>query len=148
MSRTSLALLGAALLSGCGRKSESPPAETPEYRAWKMSHTAIPAAGFAPTVQGRIQVLAAEARSKGPEDFCEIYLNGSKLYRCRMGRQPDGSWPVCEVVAVFREGPNWVDVWDSTSNRNLREKIDTREGTRVVFSATEDGYAKSQSKPE
>ncbi len=143
-----LALLAAAALpAGCGREAP-PPAETPEFRAWKMSHTAMPAAAFAPTLAGEIQVLPAEERSRGPEDFCEIYLNGSRLHRSRMARLPDGTWPECRLNVAFRHGPNRVDVWDSTSNRNHRFTIDTRLGTRVLYSPTAEGYGMEQSRSD
>jgi hypothetical protein len=137
--------------SACGRNEPSAPAaagETPEYREWRGRQMPLPVANFAATVKGRVTVLPPESRSRGADDFCEITLNGAPLHRFRVGKMPDGRFPRCEVEATFNAGPNWLDLWDSTSRRGCRRQIDTREGTDFTFVPTADGYDLRQSKTE
>ena len=143
------ALLMMALLA-CGCESETPPtAETPEYGSWRRKRIPIPAAHFAPKVSGSIEVIPAENRVKNPEDFCEIFVNGYLLRRFRMAKLPDGTWPVCIMDNVsLRTGADFIDLWDSSSNRSYRHTIDTRQGTVFVFTPTEDGYELTWSLPE
>lgn len=146
------ALLGGLLLaSGCGRKAP-PPAEedTPQYREWKGSQILrqVPSAGGAPGVQGRLRILPPESRIRRPGDFCEVYLNGEILLRFRLGKLPDGRLPEWEGPLRLRTGPNWIDLWDSTTNRNYRHSFDTREGTDLLFAPTPEGYEWRQEKAE
>ncbi len=142
------ALLGAA---GCGEKEPPRAAEgTPEYRAWRGAQFVrqFAAAAGAPTVAARLEVLAPAERSPGPGDFCELYLNGEMLLRFRTARLPDGAWPRWESEVRPRAGPNCLDLWDSTTNRNYRRQVDLREGTDLVFAPTADGYEIRQSRRE
>jgi len=140
-----IALWGAALLAlcGCGRKEPpAAPAETPEYRAWKGGQflRQMAAAGPAPTVSSRVEILPPSERARGPGDFCELYLNGEPLHRFPTARLPDGSWPRWEAELPLRAGPNWLDLWDSTTNRNYRHQVDTRQADDFVLAPTADGY--------
>jgi hypothetical protein len=136
------------LLAACGRKPEAPRGETEEWRAWRQTQIAIPAAGFAPAIQGRLVVQPPTARAKHPDDFCEVFLNGTKLNRFRVGPMAGGAWPQCEMAVTLREGPNWIDLWDSTSNRKCREMVDTRSGADLTFAPTAEGYVLQQSRRE
>lgn len=137
-------------LAACGGGDPGPPAvETAEYRAWKGKQISIPAAGFAPEVRGSIEVIPSEGRVTHPDAFCEIYLNGNPLHRFRVAKLPDGTWPTCVVDPVMlRTGPDWIDLWDSSTNRNYRHQVDTRQGTVFVFTPTGDGYGLEQSARE
>ena len=145
------AVLLLAALAGCGGGEPPPPAgaETDAFTAWRARRREIPSAGFAETVRGSIEVLPPPAeRIRRPDDFCEIWLNGSRLHRLRLAPLADGSLPSCRLDVVLRTGPNWVDFWDSTSNRGRREQIDTREGTSLSFSPSSEGYDFAQEKTE
>jgi hypothetical protein len=135
-------------LAACGGEPPPPTAETPEYEEWAQRRREIPSAGFAETVRGSIDVLPPDRRVKRADDFCEIWVNGKKLHRLRLSKLPDGAYPSCSLAYEFRVGPNWLDFWDSTSNRGWRESIDTREGTRFSFTPSEGGYAFAQAKDE
>ncbi len=136
--------------AGCGKKAPAGASvpETPEYREWRTGRIEVPVAGFAPEVRGRIVILPPGERSTHPEDFCELFVNGRKLYRLRVARRPDGEWPTAEIPATFRTGPNWIDLWDSSSNTALRRQVDTRQGTDFELRPTEGGYELHQSRQE
>lgn len=148
------ALLAALLplLAACG--SDEPPREwwdTGSYRVWKGDQLLrqMPAAKFAPEIGGRIDVLPPEARSKHEDDFCEIFVNGYLLTKFRVGKMADGRFPVCGTDVQFLTGPNWIDLWDTSSNKNYRHQIDTREGTLFTFRPSADGtYELEQLKKE
>jgi len=143
--------LGFLLAAGCGKKPPPPPAEdTPQYREWKGGQILrqFPAAAGAPAVPGRLRVLSPEGRAPRPGDFCEVYLNGEALLRFRTGKLPDGHWPQWDGEVRLRAGPNWVDLWDSTGNRNHRHQVDTRQGTDLLFTPTAEGYDFRQEKTE
>jgi hypothetical protein len=139
--------LGVTFL-GCGKKEADPASlETPEYWKWRQTQLPIPVANFAPVVPGKIVVLPPENRSRSAEDFCEIFFQGSRLHRAPMGKMPSGQWPRLEISVTFLTGPaNWIDLWDSSSNRNYRFQVDTREGTQITLSATGEGYEIEQAK--
>ncbi len=134
------------MLLGCGKKPEAPRGETEEWRAWRQTQVVLPAAGFAPTLQGRLVVLPPSARATRQEDWCEVFLNGTLLNRFRVGPMPGGAWPRGEMEMTLRAGPNRIDLWDSTSNRHCRATIDTREGTEIRFEPTAEGYELRQTK--
>ena len=140
--------LGVLLILGCGKKPEGTRGETEEWKLWRQTQFAIPVAGFAPTLQARLTILPPDARSTHPDDFCEVFLNGTKLNRFRVGKMPSGAWPRGEMEITLRAGPNWLDLWDSSSNRKCREMVDTRNGLEFTFAPTPDGYALQQVRRE
>ena len=81
MTKVAVVLFLTALL-GCG-KSDPPrdPIETEQYRSWRGGQVLrrLPAANFAPTTPGRVEIFSPEARSKTPGDFCELYVNGERV---------------------------------------------------------------------
>jgi hypothetical protein len=137
------------LAAGCG---DEPPkgeaAETGDWRNWRAGHLPITAAGFAETVQARVSLLPPESRSRRPDDFCELFLNGSWSGRWRVGKLADGKWPVIDFALTLRAGPNWLDLWDSSSGRACKEQIDTRQGLDFTFRPTPQGYELLQEKRE
>ena len=134
-----MALLATAA-GGC-ESEKKPTAETPEYGTWRRSRISIPAAHYAPKVSASLEVFPARDRVKNPEDFCEIFINGDLIRRFRTAKLPDGSWPVGLLDKItLRTGANWIDMWDSSSNKHYRHTIDTRQGTIFVFTPTDNGY--------
>src|SRR5204863_6541642 len=95
MTKVAVVLFLTALL-GCG-KSDPPrdPLETEQYRSWRGGQVLrrLPAANFAPTTPGRVEIFPPEARSKTPGDFCELYVNGERVGRFHTGKLPDGTVP-------------------------------------------------------
>src|SRR5262249_50902494 len=95
MRKVHAALFLAALL-GCG-KADPPadPLETEQYRAWKGGQVMrrLPAANFAATTPGRVEIFPPESRTQTPGDFCELYVNGERVGRFNTGKLPDGSFP-------------------------------------------------------
>jgi hypothetical protein len=146
--RPLILLLPALAAAGCGKKPDAPRGETAEWRAWRQTQVQIPAAGFAPTLQARLAVQPPASRSTHPDDWCEVFLNGTLLNRFRVGKMADGNWPRCEMEITLRTGPNWLDLWDSTSNRKCRQMVDTREGLEITFVPTADGYSVQQVRRE
>ena len=146
------AVCSAALLAlaACGGDPPPPPgAETGAYRMWAGRRTEIPSGGLAETIRGSLQILPPPAdRIKRPDDFWEVWLNGKRLHRLKLAPLPDGSFPSFEIALDLRTGPNWIDLWDSTTNRGERETIDTRQGTELLFSPTDEGYGFTQTKRE
>lgn len=136
------------VLAACGKKPEGPRGETPEWQQWRQTQFDIPVAGFAPTLPGRLVVLPPDSRSQHSDDWCEIFLNGTKLHRFQVGKMASGGWPRCEMDITLRSGPNWIDLWDSTSNRKCREMVDTRNGVDLTFVPTPEGYSLQQTKRE
>ena len=134
-------------LAACGG-DQAPTAETPQYEEWAQRRREIPSAGFAETVRGTIEILGPEDRAGRPDDFCELWVNGKKLHRLRVAPLADGTSPSVTLNVQFRVGPNWLDFWDSTSNKGRREAVDTREGTTFAFTPSDDGYEFSQTKDE
>jgi hypothetical protein len=124
--------------------------ETPEFRAWKGSQILrqYPAANFAEVVSGTLTIHAPELRSRNPDDFCELYLNGEFVQRFRVGKMPNGRWPQLAVNLTLLAGADWLDLWDSSSNQNYRTQIDTRQGTDFVFTPSESGYTLTWTKRE
>ncbi len=136
-------------LAACGAEAPPPGAETGAYQVWRTRLTEVPSAGFAETVRGDLQILPPPVeRVKRPDDFCELWLNGRRLHRLRLAAAPDGALPAFDFKIELRAGPNWLDFWDSTSNRGRRDSIDTREGTELLFSPAELGYDFTQTKKE
>ncbi len=134
-------------LAGCGGEAPAT-AETPQYDEWAERRREIPSAGFAATVRGTIEILPPGDRAARPDDFCELWLNGKKLHRLRVAKLADGTWPSITLNVDLRVGPNWLDFWDSTSNKGRREAVDTREGTAFTFSPSDGGYDFAQVKDE
>jgi hypothetical protein len=139
----SAALSALLLLAACGEKKPAlPPGETPEYRAWKGGQlpVGLPSAGFAATVQASIEIRAPQERSRSPHDFVELYVNYAPARRASIARMPDGRWPSIPLALTPNAGAIWLDLWDSSSNRNYKFQKDTREGTDFEFRPTPDGY--------
>jgi hypothetical protein len=137
------ATLALAALVGCGKSDPAgDPLETEAYRQWKGSQfmRRLPAANFATTTPGRVEILAPQDRSKNRGDFCEVYVNGEKVGRFNTARLPDGSWPSNAFEFTFLTGPNTFDLWDTTTNRYYRESVDTRQCVHFQCVATADGY--------
>jgi len=132
------------LLGACGKDGPktATAAETPEYRAWKGSQALrnLPAANSAETIAVTVIVHFPQSRSRSPEDFIELYVNGQMAQRVR--GKPAGTGPVVPttVFLTILQGPGWLDVWDSTTNANYRFTIDTRQGKDYVFTPTATGY--------
>jgi hypothetical protein len=141
--RTFAALLLATALAGCG-KSDPPgdPMETEQYRQWKGGQLLrrLPAANFATTTAGKVEIFPPESRTKTPADFCELYVNGERVGRFNTGRLPDGTFPKNAFEFTFLTGPNTFDLWDSTSNRYYRESVDTRQCVHFQCVPTAEGY--------
>jgi hypothetical protein len=147
--RIAVAVLLAALV-GCGKEPEKDPLETEAYRAWKESQILrrLPMAAGGLRVKGRIDVFPPEQRSKTPQDFCEVYVNGNQVGRYNVAKLPDGSWPRISVDVDFNSGPNTFDVWDSTSNKYYRQQVDTREFVEFTCAPTADGFYEIQGIPK
>jgi hypothetical protein len=145
-SSASFSLAALLALAGCGEKAAT--AETAAYEEWAERRREIPSAGFAATIPATIEILPPEDRVKRPDDFCELWVNGKKLHRLRVAKLPDGGFPAVTLSVQLRVGPNWLDFWDSTSDRGRREAVDTREGTRFSFAPVPDGYGFAQEKDE
>jgi hypothetical protein len=141
------ALLALCLLAGCGKADTGEAVETDDWKRWRAGHVPINAA-FAETVQARIDILPPEGRSKRPDDFCELFVNGTLLPRQRVGKMADGNWPRIELTVTLRTGPNFLDLWDSSSGRNCKEQVDTREGLSLTFQPTPQGYELVQRRTE
>lgn len=143
-----LALLLLAL--GCGKPAPPKPddPETASWRFWKSKQISIPAANFAPEVTGKVRILPPQGRSRRSDDFCDFTVNGSFVNRYRVGKLANGTWPVIAATVTLRTGPNWLDLWDSSSDRNCRQQIDTREGLDFVFRPTAQGYELVQERKE
>lgn len=132
----------ALILCSCGKKPDPDPLDTVQYNDWKMGQVLrrLPAANFATTCTGRVEILAPDTRSKNPNDFCEIFVNGERVGKFKTAKQPDGSWPSNVFDVTFLTGPNTFDLWDSSSNRFYRESVDTRQCTKFQCAPTADGY--------
>ena len=103
----------------------------------------------APKVKGRVIILPPKDRSKNPEDFCEISVNGRFFYTCRCAKKPDDTWPAFETDVTLVAGPiNLIHFWDSSSNTDLRKPVDTRFGAELTFRPIEGGYEMEQVKRE
>lgn len=137
-----LQALLATVLAGCGKEPAKDPLDTPEYQSWKGQQILrrLPAANFAPTTPGRVEILSPDQRSRNPQDFCELFVNGERIGKFKTGKLPDGTWPSNAFEVTFLTGPNTFDLWDSTSNRYYRESVDTRQCVRFQCVPTTDGY--------
>ena len=130
-------------LAACG--SDAPedaggPGQAAAYGEWVRKQVPLGVAGGGGTVPARIAVLAPEARRAG--HFCEVAVNGQ---RHRLGLE-DAPWPDLEVK--LRDGPNVLDLYDSTTERSCRRSVDTREGVDFTFQPTADGYDLLQRRTE
>lgn len=129
-------------LAGCG-KADPPgdPMETEAYRQWKGGQVIREyTANYTTSTPGKVEIIPPESRTKTAADFCELYVNGRRVGRFNVGRQPDGSFPRNEFDFAFMTGPNTFDLWDSTSNRYYREQVDTRQCVHFRCVPTDDGY--------
>ena len=148
--RTAVALL--TLLAACGGDPPKAPTKptSPEYEAYtRKAKLQIPIPAAAPKVKGQIIILPPKDRSKNPEDFCEVSVNGRFSYTFRCAKQPDDRWPRCEINVTLVSGPtNWIHLWDSSSNTDLREQVDTRYGAEFTFRPVEGGYEMEQVRRE
>jgi hypothetical protein len=140
--RPAAALLGLFLATGCESKQDpDDDFETPAYRDWKTSQPLRRVTAGAGSESGRIDPFPPESRSKRPDDFLELYVNGHRVGLYRVGRQPDGTWPTHSVALPFQTGPvNTFDLWDTTSGRFVRHAVDTRRSLRFRAVPTADGY--------
>lgn len=140
--RTPALLLLLAFLSGCGKEPPRDPLETPAYSGWKGSQVIrrLPMARGGIEAKGHIEVYPPDQRSKNPQDFCEIYVNGERIGRYNVAKLPDGSWPRVSIDVDFNAGPNTFDVWDSSSDRYYRQQVDTREAVEFICVPTPEGY--------
>ena len=139
------------LSAGCGKKEEaSTGVETEEYRAWKGSQAIrqMAAAGPSGTMTGTVLVNFPQARSKSARDFIELCHNGQVVQHTAFIPKGGGQMGPFGVHLTLRAGTNWLDLWDSTTNKNYRFQINTQEGTDFVFTPTEAGYSFSASKRE
>jgi hypothetical protein len=140
------------LIAGCGRKTGTPATggETEEYQAWKGSQAIrqMAAAGPSESIAGTVRVNFPETRSKSPEDFIELRLNGQVVQRTRFKPAGGGRIGPFGVHVTLRPGVDWLDLWDSTTNRNYRFEVDSRQGTDFVFAPTAAGYDLSWTKRE
>jgi hypothetical protein len=146
------ALVLAVVACGCGKKP-APPApygETPEYREWKGSQLIRrqAASGPADSVPGTVQVRYPQDRSKNREDFVELYLNGQVVQRTRFGPTGGGMTAPFSITITLRPGPNWLDLWDTTTNKYFRFTIDSRQGNDYVLAPTPTGYDATWTKRE
>ena len=140
--KTKAVVLLVLALTGCSKEPERDPLETEAYRMWKGGEMMrqLPAANFATTTPGKVEIVPPESRTKTPGDFCELYVNGERVGRFNTGKLPDGSFPRNEFPVTFLTGPNTFDLWDSTSNRYYRESVDTRQCVHFRCVPTADGY--------
>jgi hypothetical protein len=141
--KSTAALLLLLSLAACGKSEPAgDPLETEAYKQWKAGQMLrqLPAANFATTTPGRVEIFPPESRSKNAGDFCELYVNGERVGRFNVGRRPDGSWPENSFAFTFLTGPNTFDLWDSTSNRYYREHVDTRQCVHFQCVPTAEGY--------
>jgi len=148
-----IAALALLILAACGKKEPTGRGhgETPEYREWKGSQAvrsmAAPA-GFAAKLQGTVTVHLPLARSKTPDDFVELYLNGLIVQRTVLATGRTGAQPSFTLNVTLMAGPDTFDLWDSTTNKYYRFQIDTRNGTDFVYTPSEGGYGLTWSKRE
>ena len=145
-----IAALLLLILAGCGKKEPAGSAlETPEYQEWKGSQAIrqMASAGPAESIAGTVLVHPPGGRSKGADDFIELYLNGQIVQHTPF-RSFGGATTLSPLTLSLRPGANWLDLWDSTTNRNYREQIDSRQGSDFVFTPTETGYALTWTKRE
>ena len=149
MIRLATVLIPSLLLSACGRKQEAAGAGTEQYREWKGSQAIrqLAAAGLSEKVAGTVVVHFPEARSQSPEDFIELCLNGQMIQHTRFKRVGGEVAPITLSIDL-RPGIDWLDLWDSTTNRYYRFQVDPRQGTDFVFAPTETGYDLTWTKRE
>jgi hypothetical protein len=130
------------LIASCGKESPKDPLDTADYNEWKQSQILrrLPMARGGLELRGRIDVYPPDQRSKNPNDFCEIFMNGERLGKWKTGKLPDGSWPRISLEVDWNSGPNTFDLWDSTSNRYYRQQVDTRECIQFTCVPSAEGY--------
>lgn len=145
-----LALALCLLAAGCGKKA--PPAgetlETGQWREWRAKQFALGAADISGSLAARVTILPPEGRSKRADDFCELFVNGKFQGRHRVGKMADGRWPAVSFPVTLKDGPNWLDLWDTSTDRKCREEVDSRQGLDFTFRPTADGYELLQEKRE
>ena len=137
-----LAALLLPLLAACGKEAPKDPLDTEAYNEWKQMQILrrLPMARGGLELRGRVDIFPPEQRSKNPNDFCELFMNGERLGKWKVGKLPDGSWPRISTDVDWNSGPNTFDLWDSSSNRYYRQQVDTREAIVFICSPTADGY--------
>lgn len=141
--RIAAAALVVAALLGCSKKDAAKdPLDTPEYNDWKQEQIRrrLPMGAGGLRVPGHIDVYPPEQRSKSTEDFVELFMNGERIGKYKVGKLPDGTWPRVAFDVDFNSGPNTFDLWDSSSNRKYRTQVDTRYVTGFLCVPTADGY--------
>jgi hypothetical protein len=136
--------------AGCGKKE--PPAatvETKEYQEWKGSQAIRQLVGGVPgdRIAGSVTVCFPQDRSRQADDFIELLLNGEEVQRTRIRTAGGAAAPLTLQISL-RPGADWLDLWDSTTNRNYRFQIDTRQGTDFVLTPSAAGYDISWTKRE
>ena len=145
-----LALAALLCAVGCGKKPTpaSDPLETGQWSQWRAKQFALATLGVSGTLRARITILPPDGRSKRADDFCELMVNGQLQGRHRVGKMADGRWPGISFEVTLRDGPNWLDLWDTSADRNTREEVDTRQGLDFTFRPTATGYELLQEKRE
>ena len=140
--RPAAALLVLAL-AGCGSEAQDAggPGQTAAYGEWVRKQVPMGVAGGGGTVPASIAVFPPASRRDG--HFCEVAVNGSR-HKLLLS---EGAWPR-ELDVKLREGPNVLDLYDSTTERSCRRSVDTREGTAFTFQPTADGYDLVQRRTE
>jgi len=146
-----VAALVLLLSASCGKK-EPPgsPVETKEYQEWKGSQSIRQLVTGPPAemLAGSVTVHFPQDRVKHAEDFVELCLNGVIIQHTRL-KPPVGGAPAPVTLQVsLRPGPDWFDLWDSTTNHDHRFQIDTRQGTEFILTPSAGGYDISWSKRE
>jgi len=146
-----LLILG-ILVSGCGRKGTPPEAggETEEHRVWRGSQgiRQMAAQGPSESIPGTVRVHLPLSRSKTSDDFIELCLDGQVVNRTRLGNTSPGRIVPIEIPVRLRPGVDWLDLWDSTTNRNYRFQVDPRQGRNFVFTPGGEGYERTWEKTD
>jgi hypothetical protein len=136
------ALLLLATLGACSKREPKDPLDTAAYNDWKQEQIRrrLPMAAGGLRTTGHIEVYAPEQRSKNPQEFVELFMNGERIGKYRVAKLPDGTWPRVSFDVDFNLGPNTFDLWDSSTDRYYRQQVDTRYVTGFLCVPTAEGY--------
>jgi hypothetical protein len=140
--RLAIPVLLLAGLGACSKEAPKDPLDTAAYNEWKQGQILrrLPMAAGGLRVPGHIDVYPPEQRSKDPNDFVELFLNGERIGKYKVAKLPDGTWPRVAFDVDFNSGPNTFDLWDSSSDKYYRTQVDTRYVTGFICVPTADGY--------
>jgi hypothetical protein len=140
--RIAAALLALTALGACSKEEPKDPLDTAAYNDWKQDQIRrrLPMAAGGLRATGHVEVYPPEQRSKNPQEFVELFMNGERIGKYRVAKLPDGSWPRVSFDVDFNVGPNTFDLWDSSSDRYYRQQVDTRYVTGFLCVPTADGY--------